>query len=344
MSYNNSNGKIIRVVGLEVANSSIKGYANNKSLLYPNTVKAVTKTFEGSFIKNNEGFIAEYEGQVYEVGFVDNSGSGSKSITRYSTPEFKRECIFALSQLVERDDEEIRLFTGTPSSHSDDEEIKKDIINNLKGTHTVKLIPSNVKRTFTITHVQVVAQPVGTLIKSWFNENGTVKNKNEMKNDFCVIDIGWGSTDLLTMVGGRPKEKDTINLAMSDFNKNLRDEIQNKHPESKVKYYYNSLYELDLKVRETDIIETPHGLKSYNIKNIKEEVQLDFAREIISRISNTGINLDNFYRIYITGGGSIMLHKAMQNIFRNDDRISLVENPQMANAIGFYILARQTWH
>lgn len=333
-----------KAVGFEDSNSSIKVVCGGRVLHYLNTLQEVNENLLANLMKNNQK-IYHYQGKKYIIGSVAGNGSGSKDESRYYSEQFKRETAIALSQVVDSDKENIKLVTGLPASLSERDDLIKKMKKNLIDTYEVTIEYNEYtkeRKQFTISDVIIVSQPIGTLWTIIYNTDGTLKtnDKNIKHHKFLLIDIGYGTTDMVELSASKGLGNNkTLNKAMSDYVANLYNAIEREYPESRLSAAIENPYELDKLLVDNDILELPRG--KFKVGNIKEKLQDAMAQEIKSSLDKFGYNFEIYHKIILTGGGSKTLEKAIRKVFNNDNRITLVDNPLLANATGFYIIAKQ---
>ena len=61
------------------------------------------------------------------------------------------------------------------------------------------------------------------------------------------------------------------------------------------------------------------------------------------RLDNFGYTLDRYHEVILTGGGSANLHYAIKQVFGNNPKIRLADDPILANVKGFVIMAVQQY-
>ncbi len=332
-------------MGFEDSNSSVKIVANGKVTYYLNTLQEVNEGLLSNLLQNQK--IYTYKDKRYIKGLVGGIGSGSKDESRYYSENFKKETAIGLSDIVTTQNEEIKLVTGVPASLSEREELVKKMKKNLLGEYEVEIEyckETKERKSFSITDVIIVSQPIGTLWSVIYNNDGTMKSEDSnIKNrKFLIVDIGYGTTDMveLSAAKGLGNNK-TLPKAMSDYVANLYNAIEKEYPDSRLSAAIENPYELDKMLVNTDTLELPRG--KFNVKSIKERLQNEMAHEIKSALDKFGYNFEIYHQIILTGGGSKTLEKSIRKAFGNDNRIVLVDNPLLANACGFYIIAKQLY-
>jgi Actin like proteins N terminal domain len=328
-----------KVIGIEIANSSVKAVTNGgKILYYPNTIKEVIDSDIDLALGNKKDttqFI--YKSKKYEVGMLGNAkGSGGKE-RDYSSEEFKVEAAIALSQLVETEDEHLYLVYGVPAT-SVKPHIIKALEDNLLGDYEVTQ-GKRVKK-FHVVGLKVLAQPVGTLFSLVYDIYGN-KTDIDPRKTFLIDDLGWHTRDIIPVSLSNGVGKPfTTNRAMSDFNSELRQALGYRYPNSDVEAMYNNLYDLDEALKKTNIL--PVRGEDIDVSKEIKALQNKFAKENFDEL-NSNFDIASYHQFPLTGGGYIRLEEAYRNQFpqKFHNSIYLVPNTALANATGFYIYGRK---
>lgn len=328
-----------KIIGIDVANSTIKVWTDNeKNLKYRNTVKQINDAgLVYSFKTDYQMYV--YNKEVYEVGDIAAMGSGGRGKSRYSNSQsFKIETIIGITSVLEPNShEKIRLVTGVPSSLSKNGAVIEELKSGLMGTHAVKSVQwDNVDDIeFEIVEVVVVPQPLGTLYNFVYDSKTGELNQKYLNQRTLVVDIGWGTTDLAILESSRVRGTFGFEIGTSDYISDLQEEVNNKFPEANI--YALNPHELDLALLESFVVETPFG--NYNLEELAEKNKKIQAKRVYESIMGLGLEFNKFYRIILTGGGSLQYEKYLKELF-NDPRLIIQENAVMANVRGFYLLGQ----
>lgn len=330
-----------RIIGFENSNSSIKGVSNLKSIYYPNTIRRVRSV--NSLNRSLGGSkIYEVDGAMYQVGFDNGYGSGSKDESRYYSEQFKIESAIAFSQMCNHGDR-LQVVTGLPANLASREDIVLKLKETLVGSYRVKC-EGQIKQ-FVVESVMVASQPVGTLWSILFKPDGSLKVPRDVfTKEFLIIDIGYGTTDIVVLSATKgidDSQTRTFDIAMSDYVNSLYKAIEQQIPESRLTQAKISPYQLDRLLADSDKLDIQTGV--FDVRKIKEELQLSFTEELKMRLDNFGYTLDQYHEVILTGGGSANLHKAIKQVFGNNPKIRLVDDPILANVKGFAIMAVQQY-
>ena len=191
-----------RIIGLDIANSTIKIWTDELNLKYVNTIRQINDAgLVYSFKTDYQMYV--YDKAVYEVGVVSAAGAGGRGVSRYGSEQYKIEGLIGITSCLKelpdlQDHEVIRVVTGVPSSLAKNQKIINQIKSLLTGVHEVKSVTwESVKPiTFEIREVIVVPQPLGTMYDYVYDEEIDALNEKLLDQRAIVIDIGWGTTDI----------------------------------------------------------------------------------------------------------------------------------------------------
>ena len=83
-------GEYTRIIGLDVANSTLKIWTDELNLKYVNTIRQINDAgLVYSFKTDYQMYV--YDKAVYEVGVVSAAGSGGRGISRYGSEKYRFE-------------------------------------------------------------------------------------------------------------------------------------------------------------------------------------------------------------------------------------------------------------
>lgn len=327
-----------KIIGIDVANSTIKIWTDGeKNLKYRNTIKEINDSgLVYSFKTDYQMYV--YNKEVYEVGDISAMGSGGRGKSRYNSESFKIETIIGITSILEPGrTEKVRLVTGVPSSLSKNSAVIEELKQSLLGEHNVKSVKWDQVDdiSFEIVEVIVVPQPLGTLYNFVYDENTGELNQKYLSQRTLVVDIGWGTLDLAILESSRVRGTFGFEIGTSDYIADLQEEVNNKFPEASI--YALNPHQLDLALLESYVVETPFG--NYDLEALAEKHKEIQAKRVYESIMGLGLEFNKFYRIILTGGGSLQYEKYLKELF-NDPRVILQENAVMANVRGFYLLGQ----
>lgn len=327
-----------RVVGIDVANSTIKIWTDeNKHNEYRNTVKEINDSgLVYSFKTDYQMYVLDKK--VYEVGDIAAMGSGGRGSARYSSQAFRTEAIIGIVTVLEAGtNDKIRVVTGLPSALSKNAAVAEEIKKNLIGQYTVTSVrwDKHEDITFEIVDVIVVPQPLGTLYNFVYDEATGELNQKLFSQMALIVDIGWGTTDLAILDDSRVRGTFGFEIGCSDYIANLQEEVNDKIPEANI--YALNPHQLDLQLLKGYTVETPFG--QFDLEKHAEKHKEIQAKRIYEAVMGLGLQFNKFYRIILTGGGSLQYEKYLRALF-NDPRYIVQKDAVTANAKGFFLLGQ----
>jgi hypothetical protein len=245
--------------------------------------------------------------------------------------------IVAVSRLVNNNDT-VSVVIGVPSEHRSNHDIINTITERFKGEHVVT--NKGADKSFTIENVHVTAQPLGTAVDFFYDDNFNLKQEDLEDSKMLIVDVGFGTTDFAEMEGYNVISEgiNGKDLGMVDV---LRVVNQYAVNEGITKL---SLMEIDQEIRKFNnsnqkklVLKNKKG----NVADVTEIYQntiKDFTDEVVQSIHTGGRAMDEYEWIVFTGGTSMAIGKELVSHPRleGDDRLAIVDDPQTANARGFY--------
>lgn len=342
-----------KVVAVEGANGMIKGFCEGKQIVYPNTINTAPKLTE-PIKKVSRHPVFVYEGEAYQVGRVVKGYrySTSTDYERYESDEFIKGVIFAIAQLVENGDE-IILSTDIPANHFDwFEEASKRLYRQFKNRKFTVEVNGEIK-TFTILDVDITLQGLSSFFNFVMDENGVeipenVKQCEESKT--LVIDIGWGSVDLVEIFGlDEIIDWKTLSVSMRTAYRNMKAGIidlaksQNKRLASDV----TEELEVESQLRRENIYRS--GAYKLDATEIKETELKKLAQQILTEV-NSSFPIIDYQTVLFTGGGTSNLWKYIEPHVTDQatgewyENIFVMEDCQLANAKGCYIYSKYLYN
>lgn len=320
---------LIDSIGLDVANSSVKIKTPLASDVYLNTVREL-KPYEMDGIDNGYQIIYEYEGKMYLVGEPYGDSSSGRGHDRYRDPQFQLETILALAKHT-REGQIFKLTIGLPAEDHKRKQCHDDLRSFLEGkTYTVKI--QGKEKTFTIEKLHILLQPLGSLMYRIYDENGRTRPKLDVEKSMkiLVIDVGYGTTDVVEVINMKPMKYHGIDIGMMTAINDLRDFIIRDYPE------ITGLplgLELDALIRDNNAISVGGG--SYNIVEQKFEAFQKTTVQLMHKIKSFGYVLADYDKVLFTGGSVTALAENLAPYTKGMNASRLAEG-QKANAVGFY--------
>lgn len=330
---------LTRIIGLDVANSTLKVWTDEINIKYVNTIKEINDAgLVYSFKADYQMFV--YNKKIYEVGLTSATGSGGRVISRYGSEEYTIEALIAvascLKELGEKGQNQVlRIVTGVPSSLAKNSKITSLIKEKLIGKHEIKAVtfedvfPIN----FEIAEVIVVPQPLGTMYDYVYDEEADQLNEKLLDQRAIVIDIGWGTTDIAILENARVRSTFSFDIGTSDYISAIQEDINSSIPEANI--FSLTPHELDFKLIESTDVETPFGV--FDLSEFAKDHKKEQARRVYQEVMGLGLEFNKFYKIILTGGGSLLYEEYLKEYF-SDPRLLIKENAVMSNCKGFWLL------
>ncbi|MBD3189374.1 MAG: hypothetical protein GF308_01960 [Candidatus Heimdallarchaeota archaeon] len=340
--------KVIRSVGIDLGTSTIKmSSANGEDLVRipsiigdPNpgwTGMTLDKSLENNLVLEEEGksfFVGELARLQSEIKRALASEGKMKSI-RDAAMAIKA----ALSLYVKDDGEEIVMATGVPVATSQDEMSKLSKGLTGKINLTVKNDATEEKHTFNIkvNKCLVLPEPYGSyyqILKS-SGENRAV--------DAIIVDIGHGSTDILTVYQGRLMRTASGSLeeAVDTLTTRMARTLQEQT--GKIIRAFDLMRTIEKNMEAVMIGGQQYDvkeIKSYYIQNISEIIIDETSRLLGTLPPDAWIE-----KVILTGGGAYVFGEVLKemmwkdNIVKSPEEVVVPKNPVMCNAQGFELIA-----
>lgn len=173
--------------------------------------------------------------------------------------------------------------------------------------------------------VHVLPQPVGAFFSLLFDEKGSVLESRLASSRVGILDIGFFTTDLLTIDGMSVVEKQLasfengVSTALEAIRQDLAD-----------------TYKLQLDIRRTDEVVRRGKVSVYgeekDITAISGKRLGELETEIQAQAQTIWGNAADLDRVILSGGGATMLSPYL-NLYRH---ATVIRNAAEANAAGFY--------
>ena len=252
------------------------------------------------------GDVLEYEGIKYYIkeGKLENN---------YDKANKETNIILFLYSLAIQKNSYFKVVVGLPVlAYKNSKETFRD---KLMENKIYKLILNGKEKTIVIEDIIVFPEGAG----AYFNINNRAKNA-------VIIDIGGGTTNIVSFKNGKLDKCTTIAKGMIELYNRIRD-------------YLNSKYTLKLELEDIE------NLLKEGLKVDGKEVSWSFIKSITDNfISDLMNELRNFEirtsTVYLTGGGTKLLKAPLKNKIPG---LVLVEDYLYANAKGFRNVGVAKW-
>ncbi|TFF88144.1 MAG: ParM/StbA family protein [Promethearchaeota archaeon] len=333
-------------IGIDLGTSTIKVMCGSQKFLIPSLIgepnpgwsgMAMDKSLENNLVlieENDEYYVGELARVQSEVKRPLASEGQMKSA------EETFIAIKAAIGLLIDEDTDMIVATGVPVATS--LQVMKNLSRMLRGnlsievkndsTGEIKLVNAAIKKTL------VLPEPYGTYY-------GTLKSKGEETAvDTVIIDIGHGSTDILTMYQGRPMR--TASGSLVEATDTLTSRMAKKLGEKTgaiIKPF--DLMTTIRKGKESVMI----AGQTYSVKEIKEYYSKQISKIIIDEVMRLISTLppDAFVEYYIiAGGGAHIFGKWIKKaiidgkLVSDPEKVVIPDDPVLSNAAGFELVAK----
>jgi len=334
--------------GIDLGTSTIKISYGNEYHLIPSLIGEVNPGWGGgagdTSFENNLVIIDGSE--KWYVGELARLQSEVKRPLAHNGQMKSAEEVFlaikaALGLTIKNIDEDVVIATGVPVATS--MEVMKNLSKMLKGNIEIHIEneATKEKRKFEINieKTLVMPEPYGTYYK-------TLKEKGaEEAVDTVLIDIGHGSTDILTMYQGRPMRTASGSLieAVDTLTNRMAKALQEKSGQI-IKPF--DLMMVIKNRRDTVMI----GGQTYSIKGLMDHYSKQIAKVIIDEVKRliTTLPPDAFVEFYIIcGGGAYSFGDVIKEaiiegkLVSSPENVIIPEDPVLSNAQGFELIANK---
>lgn len=304
-------------VGLDLANRSVKVVSNTYQDCYLNRLQKI-------YGMENEQFSVDK--MIYEYGDVKYAltgkglSSGGRDSQRYFTEEYLIEFLIAIVKSTQ--DTTVDVVLPLPCEDFKNKKLVAKIKEHLKGKYEIKVNDKN--RLVIVNSIRVITQPFGVLVHYLLDINGEfIGDRHKYK--YVVVDVGFGTTDIICTDGLRVEKIIGCNIGCLDIMNYFLDYINMNHE--------------DIKVTRNDFSDNIINpvLKKYgevfDFSNEFKMAKQIVTEEIKTFMRDSGIDTMMYDRVIYDGGGSILLQNEL--ITKRNEK--LYPNAQMANAKGAFI-------
>lgn len=285
------------ILGVDLGNWNVK---TSEGDIFPSRYTIIEN------ILGATGDVLEYEGVKYYIkeGKLENN---------YDKANKETNIILFLYSLAIQKDSYFKVVVGLPVlAYKNNKDTFRD---KLLENKIYKLNLNDKAKTIVIEDIIIFPEGAG----SYFNIKNRAKNA-------VIIDIGGGTTNIVSFKNGMLNKCTTIAKGMIELYNRIRD-------------YLNSKYTLKLELEDIESI-LKEGLRVDG-----EEVNWGFMRAITDNFTIELMNeLRNFdirtYSVYLTGGGAKLLKAKLKSKISG---LVLVEDYLFANAKGFKNVGDTKW-
>ncbi len=337
-----------RAIGIDLGTSTIKLSCADHLIKIPSIVGSPLEGWRGfsgdnSLEKNlviNDGKKSLYVGELARLqSEIKREIASEGRVKSIEDAVLAIKAILAL--ITEKDYDQVIMATGVPVATSRKEMIK--LAKGLKGPLDYHVeneaTGESFHRKLDVKHCIVMPEPFGTYYS-------TLKEEGESRAvDAIVIDIGHGSTDILSLYEGRVMRQASGSLeeATDTLTNRLAQELQNQtgkiiRPFDLMASLAQGKDVLTIGGERWDIL----GMKEYHIEIIADVI-LDEVNRLIGTLPPDAI----IERVILCGGGMHIFGDRLRQGFEqaglaeHPEMLSIPQDPVMSNARGFELFARK---
>lgn len=331
------------LVGIDLGYGQIKILSNDKQYKFLSAVGTPTSDFGRSInISNEEDLLKSlsitYNNTKYYIGHnaIVNTRNGRLSLRQNKSDmeENKIKFITAIALLTEENQNEIEVsvVSGLPVLEFKNQKDKLFNMFNNKFNFTMHYGSKTVNKTIKVKDIRIISQGEGAFYDYILDDNGDIINEraNKVNGTIMVVDLGYKTTDIVTLENGR-----YIELLSDQLNKGIN-QIHNEC----IKLIMNQLgikkevKEIDEAIRNKKLF---HNTKFYDIESIINTASKPFAEDIVESLINlSNDQLGSMQNLLLTGGGAEILCPFIKRELYDIINISKIDNSEFSNASGYY--------
>ncbi len=296
-------------------------------MMIPISFQSVVGTYEEGIqvegLKNSANEIVSVAGQRFLIGFSalkhSNRIMNSRERGWIGSVSYKALLKYALRR-IDVNSKNLVIASGLPANfYKTDKEKLANLIREFAQGYCINLT------------VKVIPQPLGSFFSLLFDRSGTVATPELASEKVGILDIGFYTTDLITVTELEVVEKqvDSFENGMSTAFSAIAKDIEDS-------------YGMRPDLYQTERAAIKGSLKVFGIeKDIRVIVQkrlTELSQEITAKAKTIWKNAADLDRVILTGGGASLLKPYLNNLYRHS---TFIPESQFANAIGYYKLSQR---
>jgi len=318
---------MIKAIGVDIGYGYTKIVADNgNGMIKPIVFRSMVGTYEEGIqvegLKDSRKEVVSVANQRFLIG-----GSAVKHSNRIlnsrdkgwiSSTAYKALWKFAL-KASDCNSENLLIISGLPINfYKTDKEKLNNIIRELAKDYCTNL------------SIKIIPQPLGSFFSVLLDKLGMVTSPELAREKIGVLDIGYFTTDLITVQEFEIVEKQTdsyetgISTALEAISRDIEASYGMRPGLDSVS---QALEKGSIKVFGSE-----RDIQHIIVKRLTE-----LSQEITAKAKTVWKNAADIDRVILTGGGASAL-KPYLNLFQHS---TLIPESQFANALGYYKLARR---
>jgi plasmid segregation protein ParM len=267
---------------------------------------------------------------------TNSASSGIGDIERYASSKALQLLLTSSASLTKEAKFGVNVVTGLPIlTYIGNGDLRKNMIRTLNGVHDFTL--NGKQRSVEVTVSTIVMEGAGAM----------VMYGNSKTSEQAVIDIGGRTTDLYVTRGQKPIETKCSNipLGVEKSATRVNERFENMYHRPLTQYELKEIFSAYVKNRKALPVIKVDGMPVTNVRELVTQAINEVAKEIVSfissvwNVSETGKVASGFDSVIIIGGGSYYFGEVIK---AKIPHAVIVENPEMANAVGYAKVAERT--
>ena len=220
------------ILGIDLGFRQTKSVCGYSKYRYPSLIGNPSAFELEQFTKSTEildQLVVEFNDTTYYIGNKALETGNARLCTRTDKTNSDNDKISYLATLglhyYNVKNTGLTVVTGLPVEDLKEEGLKEKVIENMKGTHQFLFGLDRTSVKMNVVRVLVIPQSAGAYFDYILDDNGKPIKKNlaAVKGKIIVIDVGYKTTDIITMLNGRfvSEMSCTIEKGMKDIHKEL---------------------------------------------------------------------------------------------------------------------------
>jgi plasmid segregation protein ParM len=334
------------LIGSDLGYGQIKTISGSTKKKFLSAVGTPVSNFGRSVAVSSEEELLQsltitLDGQTYYVGrnAIINTRNGRLTLRQNKADDIfnKIKFLTSLALFMEEDQEyaEFDIVTGLPVLEFRNQ---KDALYDMMSNHGKPFYfdmhygPKVVSKTIKVNNVKVISQGEGAFYDFILDKNGNIipKRAEIVSGSVMVVDIGYRTTDIVTMDNGRYVEplSDQFNKGVNTIHQEILRLIMEEYGIKK------ELKDLDQIVRDGVFY---HNMKEYDVNNIITSAAKPFAEDIVESLHTTSNDqLGGVNHVIFTGGGAEIIYAYVLELLQNTVNTSVMNDSEFCNANGYY--------
>lgn len=334
------------LLGIDLGYGQIKAVNQNIKKKFVSAVGTPVSNFGRSAAVNSEeelmsALTITMDNQTYYVGrnAITNARNGRLTLRQNKADDIHNKIKFltSLALFMEEDQTyaEFDIITGLPvlEYRNQKDQLESMMSNNERiFFFDMHYGPKVVSKSIKVNNVKVISQGEGAFYDFILDNNGNIveEQANSVSGTVMVVDIGYRTSDIVTMENGRYVEplSDQLNRGVNTIHQEILRLIMEKFGIKK------ELKELDQYVRDGSFY---HNTKSYDISEIIATAARPFAEDIVESLHTiSNDQLGSVNHVIFTGGGAEIIYPHVISLLSNIVETSIMHNSEFCNATGYH--------